>query len=274
MGEWCALTDSIVAKTGISGQERAERGHRAAEKTLDKERKNKRHSIAIGFAGWGLGLSQGNDLVRRLASLAQVAAGCNEIKHLKAYLPIDAYFLDPQTNIRKSYLKIVVDNLPRPIKQLSLDQQIRFVCMALALIHQESKFNPSLQSQKGAKGAMQLMAVTIEEMRKLYGPLLGRIANIWHPSTNIKIGLTFLCHLMLGSAKGPAGRVYDENRMKFAFIAYNRGENGAKGLTTTAYQIEVEDKYQLYFKIYAQQIRAALLPGWLDEANKPRYAIR
>jgi soluble lytic murein transglycosylase-like protein len=145
--------------------------------------------------------------------------------------------------------------------------------MALALIHQESKFNPNLQSQKGAKGAMQLMASTLRGMRQLYSSMIGPIGSVWNPNNNIRIGLTLLFHLLSDPAKDPDQRQYNEARMDYAFIAYNFGESGAKGVKTTAYQREVAVKYQLYHKLYSQQIKAALEPVRIvDVFQPPVYA--
>ncbi len=61
---------------------------------------------------------------------------------------------------------------------------------ALAVAHAESNFDPRAQSHKGARGVMQIMPATA---RGEYGidP-----DDLWHPRTNIRLGIHFLRRLL------------------------------------------------------------------------------
>ena len=61
--------------------------------------------------------------------------------------------------------------------------------LALALAHAESNFNPRALSHKGARGVLQIMPATA---RGEYGIAADQL---WHPRTNIRLGLHFLKRL-------------------------------------------------------------------------------
>lgn len=79
-----------------------------------------------------------------------------------------------------------------------------------SLIYQESKFNPNAASWTGAKGLMQIMPVTAEELG---------VKNINSPKASIKAGTKYLqsMHERFADIKDI------DNRIKFAMAAYNCG---------------------------------------------------
>lgn len=80
-----------------------------------------------------------------------------------------------------------------------------------ALIYQESKFKPHVQSEKGAKGLMQVMPATAN--------FLGFEAH-HSPKTNIYIGTKLLAKLTHAFARYP---ISIQERNKFVLAAYNGG---------------------------------------------------
>ena len=85
--------------------------------------------------------------------------------------------------------------------------------LILALIRQESAFNPKAVSSAGAIGLMQLMPLTAKRFRKRLKPkLLNR------PELNLKIGISYLDYLI---------KKYDGNLVYF-LAGYNAGENRLK----------------------------------------------
>ncbi len=80
-----------------------------------------------------------------------------------------------------------------------------------AVIYQESKFNPQIESWAGAVGLMQLMPETAER----FGA-----SNPLEPAQNIRAGVKFLKHLDTYWARE---NVREEDRIKFVLASYNAG---------------------------------------------------
>ena len=85
--------------------------------------------------------------------------------------------------------------------------------LALAVLRQESAFNPTVISEKGAEGFMQLMPNT-----GLYLASLHNVQDITRPSDNIKLGVIHLRD-MLRNFSDTEG----DNRLELAIAAYNCG---------------------------------------------------
>lgn len=83
-----------------------------------------------------------------------------------------------------------------------------------AVIKAESDFNPSAISPKGAKGIMQLMPETAQDMA---------VCNIFNPRENIEGGVKYLRRLL---------NMFN-NDLKLAVAAYNAGENAVIGYNYT-----------------------------------------
>lgn len=103
------------------------------------------------------------------------------------------------------YPKPYLEDLTRELKSANLDPII-----VLALIRQESVFNPLARSPVGARGLMQIMPTTARRIRRAT-----RDHHLVNPATNIEIGTTYF--------KGLVKR-YDGN-LVFVLSAYNAGES-------------------------------------------------
>ncbi|HLE11574.1 MAG: hypothetical protein A2504_05555 [Bdellovibrionales bacterium RIFOXYD12_FULL_39_22] len=84
------------------------------------------------------------------------------------------------------------------------------LAMVLALIRQESAFNPRAQSMVGARGLMQIMPNTAKQLKR--NVTAGQL--ISNPDLNIQLGLKYLKQLM---------NKYDGN-LVYTLAAYNAGE--------------------------------------------------
>lgn len=80
------------------------------------------------------------------------------------------------------------------------------------LIWKESKYNPTAQSHKGAKGYMQVMPATFAAMKDMYHKKNENIDNLSGPQQNIMVG-TFTLNYLYNKYKN----------WKLAFAAYNAG---------------------------------------------------
>jgi len=89
----------------------------------------------------------------------------------------------------------------------------------LALIHQESLFNPKARSGSDARGLMQLLPTTADR----WAPEAGVNAplDLYDPSLSLRIGTVYLRNLMA---------MFDGNQFK-AVAAYNGGEHAVAGWT-------------------------------------------
>lgn len=102
------------------------------------------------------------------------------------------------------YPKPYLDELSRTLKKDTLDPII-----VLALIRQESVFNPLARSPVGARGLMQLMPATARRLRRSV-----RDKHLVNPNINIELGTKYF--------KGLVKR-YDGN-LVYVLAAYNAGE--------------------------------------------------
>jgi soluble lytic murein transglycosylase len=89
--------------------------------------------------------------------------------------------------------------------------------LVLALIHQESLFNPKARSGSDARGLMQLLPTTAER----WAPQAGVSAplDLYDPSLSLRIGMVYLRNLLA---------MFDGNQFK-AVAAYNGGEHAVAG---------------------------------------------
>jgi soluble lytic murein transglycosylase-like protein len=95
-----------------------------------------------------------------------------------------------------------------------------------AVIKAESDFNPSAVSPKGAKGMMQLMPETAEDMS---------VKNIFSPRDNIEGGVKYLRRLL---------NIFN-NDLHLTVAAYNAGEDAVIGCN---YAIPPYDETQEYVR--------------------------
>lgn len=83
--------------------------------------------------------------------------------------------------------------------------------LTFAIIKSESNFNPNSISQSGAKGLMQLMDTTAEEISVKIN--IEQNYDIFKPETNIKIGTKYISTLLQ----------YYNNNIYLSLAAYNAG---------------------------------------------------
>lgn len=136
-------------------------------------------------------------------------------------------------------------------KEYNVDKNLVY-----AVIKQESNFDPKVNSHKGAKGLMQLMDKTAEEIA---GQIGKENIDLCDPETNIMLGTKHLSDLL---------KKYDNNE-KIAIIAYNAGmgnvDNWIKNgiinedgsdlenvpyKETNMYLRKVLKNYEIYSKLY------------------------
>ncbi len=86
----------------------------------------------------------------------------------------------------------------------------------LALVREESNFNPKIESHVGARGLSQLMPATAARTAKRLG-MPWRPAQVWDPRTNLKLGASYL-DLLHARYKGNSA---------LALAGYNAGEGNA-----------------------------------------------
>lgn len=184
------------------------------------------------------------------------------ISDIKNHRPVNLKYLKTYLPVPEKHLRMILKNLPPEIEKLSKKEKVDFIFMALALMHQESRFNPNAGSNQNAIGLMQLQIPTAEETE---GQAL-TAADLKDPATNIRIGLKCLCRLFLNS-KGE----YDAGKKTFAFTGYNSGGSYIRSLSKKAtgktnlqdlvaqnsrawYSRMVKAKFLLYKHFYGAEI--------------------
>ena len=89
--------------------------------------------------------------------------------------------------------------------------------LILALIKTESSFLRGVESERGARGLMQILPSTGEWLARRKGIRWSGPYSLYHPTTNVRLGLAYLFELIL--------KFKDVKR---AIIAYNLGESELK----------------------------------------------
>ncbi len=122
--------------------------------------------------------------------------------------------------------------------------------LILALIKTESSFLWKAESYRGAKGLMQILPSTGEWLARRRGIKWAGAHSLYHPTTNVRLGLAYLFELIL--------KFKDVKR---AIIAYNLGENELRlrikegERIPTRYLNSVMENYRLILKM-AQNINS------------------
>ena len=159
------------------------------------------------------------DFVKHL-SLLNIEEG-SEI--LAGYLSqeIDRYDFAIQIAKQASYekrfynkLNYPVINTPKMVNQKTMPKQE----LILAVIRQESEFDPKANSYAGARGMMQLMTYTAKLVAKQANLKYSKAKLKTHPAYNIKLGSYYLAGLL---------EQY-EGSFPFALAAYNAGPKRVK----------------------------------------------
>jgi soluble lytic murein transglycosylase len=90
--------------------------------------------------------------------------------------------------------------------------------LVLALVRQESWFNPEATSAADARGLMQLLPVTAERLARNTTPFSGSV-DLYDPTLNVKLGTKYLAKLLA---------LFHGNEVR-AVAAYNAGEHAVAG---------------------------------------------
>lgn len=110
-----------------------------------------------------------------------------------------------------------------------------------ALIREESRYQPDVQSWAGAIGLMQLMPATASRMKRGAGVIINGRDDLTIPAKNIKIGTYYL-----------AGLIREFDDISLAVAAYNAGENRVRTWVKT---IDSEDIVQFIENIPYKETR-------------------
>jgi peptidoglycan lytic transglycosylase len=102
--------------------------------------------------------------------------------------------------------------------------------MAAGLIRQESVFNPNAVSRVGARGLMQVMPATGQQISKKQGGGTITAADLFNPSLNVKLGMNYLAQML-----GQFGRI------EYAAAAYNAGPGRAQRWISERGGLDIED---------------------------------
>lgn len=102
--------------------------------------------------------------------------------------------------------------------------------VAAGLIRQESVFNPNAISRVGARGLMQLMPATGQQISRRQGIGAITAADLYNPSINIKLGMSYLAQML-----GEFGRV------EYAAAAYNAGPGRARAWLSERGGLDIEE---------------------------------
>jgi peptidoglycan lytic transglycosylase len=121
--------------------------------------------------------------------------------------------IDPHLAERMRYPRAYWDLVSPAAARNSLDPYL-----VLALIHQESLFNPNARSGSDARGLMQLLPATAERWAPDAG-LASSGLDLYDPALSVRIGTVYL-HSLMGLFAGDQFK---------AVAAYNGGEHAAAG---------------------------------------------
>jgi soluble lytic murein transglycosylase len=107
---------------------------------------------------------------------------------------------------------IAWNTIKQEAKRFGVDPYI-----AAGLIRQESVFNPNAISRVGARGLMQVMPATGQQISRKQGIGAISAADLYNPTLNIKLGMSYLAQML-----GQFGRI------EYAAAAYNAGPGRAR----------------------------------------------
>jgi soluble lytic murein transglycosylase len=102
--------------------------------------------------------------------------------------------------------------------------------VAAGLIRQESVFNPNAISRVGARGLMQVMPATGQQISRRQGIGTITAADLYNPAINIKLGMSYLAQML-----GQFGRI------EYAAAAYNAGPGRARAWLAERGGLDIEE---------------------------------
>ncbi len=122
---------------------------------------------------------------------------------------------------RQTY--IFLTDYGKQLQQISSEYGVDWR-LALAVLRQESAFDPEATSEKGAEGLMQLMPET-----GLHLAIVNDVDDISDPIENMKLGVIHLRDMLRGFADADS-----DDRVELAVAAYNCGEGRVQDAQTVA----------------------------------------
>ena len=166
---------------------------------------------------------------------------------------IKYYNLDNEL-MKKIYVKNYSNYVEKYSKENNLDENLVY-----AIIKAESNFKKDAKSSSGAKGLMQLMDATAEEMANKIDTSVAEEESLFDPEKNIMIGVRYYSELL---------DMYEGN-MLLALTAYNAGIGNVNSWITQGiikkdgsdienipyketnmYVRKIINNYKMYQKIY------------------------
>ena len=114
--------------------------------------------------------------------------------------------------LTKVYKLEYTEYIKKYAKEYNVDEYLIY-----AIIKAESNFEPNAESHRGAKGLMQLMYSTAEDISKRIGIELNE-ENILEPDININLGTKYISML-----------IQKYNNTNLALAAYNAGSGNVDG---------------------------------------------
>lgn len=134
------------------------------------------------------------------------------------------------------YYEVPLDHdLQNYIRELCEKYEVP-MALVIAMIDQESTFNPSAISKTNDYGLMQINKINHENLKKTFG-----VTDFLDPYQNVQCGI----YIIGNHLKSTGGDLHK------ALMAYNLGYGGAKnkwnnGTVTTSYSRSVMAKYEVY----------------------------
>ena len=132
--------------------------------------------------------------------------------------------------------------------------------LILAIVREESYFNPQAQSSVGAGGLMQLMPSTAKEIGSKHGVTIDSVKDLHNPETNIKLGSYYYAELKsmlngldISSVAAYNGGIGSVNRWKSS-LYYNDTDEFVEQIPyqeTKDYVKKVFRSYWNYIRIYS-----------------------
>ncbi|MBU0686613.1 MAG: lytic transglycosylase domain-containing protein [Candidatus Margulisbacteria bacterium] len=170
----------------------------------------------------------------------------------------------------KQYLDFAIANLPEELQDVDNDTKARFILLLMAIIHQESAFDPNKDSSARAIGLAQ---ITTDTAAYIMGEEIG-FNELLDPAINIKIAERIL-YEGLSLRHRDAFCLEDNDDLKVAAVRYNGGrgrtlrylrtaENGQLSTAkisigeTRNYTELVIAKYELYTALYLDEVAERL----------------
>jgi len=164
--------------------------------------------------------------------------------YVRSYLPLHL----TELNTGQEFLSLILASLPEELKQEHTpEEQAAFICMALAIIHHESKFTPEsigpeLKGRPDRDRAVGLMQVRPSTAGLTRDELLD-------PNTNLRAGLAYLYELFCK----PTGE-YNFEYKSVTLAAYSSGHRNGHRYKNKLYPRTALAKYRLYRAFYYQEI--------------------